>query len=292
MKVVGTVPGDDKSPANTGNTGFAVRFWGARGTIPCPGPAVLRYGGNTACVELRCGAHRVILDAGSGLRSLGLAMLDEGLVDADILFSHFHIDHVMGLPVFDPAYRRGNMFRLWAGSSERGASLEQALRKLMGMPLFPVGLDAFKASISFRDFRCGDVLELHPGLTVATAPLNHPGGAVGYRVEHAGKVVAYVSDTEHPPDRIDENALTLARGADLVIYDATYTDEEYPQKVGWGHSTWTEGVKLAAAAGAKVLALFHHDPSHDDDFLDAVAVAAAAARSGTLVAREGAVLHL
>jgi phosphoribosyl 1,2-cyclic phosphodiesterase len=224
---------------------------------------------------------------------MGEAMLkDGGPVDADILLSHFHMDHVIGLPVFEPAYQPGNRFRLWAGSADAGPSLQQALGKLMSMPLFPVGLDAFRAQIELRNFRSGDMLRLKNDLKVVTAPLNHPGGAVGYRIEYAGKSLAYVSDTEHLPGGIDENALALARNADLLIYDATYTDDEYPQRIGWGHSTWREGIKLAEAADSRTLVLFHHDPSHDDDFLDAVALAAARGRPGTLVATEGVSLEL
>ncbi len=146
--------------------------------------------------------------------------------------------------------------------------------------------------IGFRDFDCGDTLEPHPGIVIRTAPLDHPNGAVGYRIEHDGKILAYVTDTEHGSSGLDSNVLELSAGADLMIYDASYTEAEYQAHIGWGHSTWEQAVRLADAANVKSLALFHHDPSHDDDLLDTIGDAAAAARAGTSVAREGALFTL
>ncbi len=272
---------------------LTVRFWGVRGTIACPGSATLRYGGNTACVELRCSGKLVILDGGTGLRPLGEELRAEGPgLDADLFYSHCHLDHIVGMPLFGPAYVTGNRFRLWAGNLLPDRTLGQVLHQLMAAPLFPVPPDIFKADIEFRDFHCGETLAPRPDIVVRTAPLHHPDGATGYRIEHAGKAVAYITDTEHFPDRIDENVLALVKGADLMIYDATYTEEEYRDRIGWGHSTWREGVKLAEAAGVKVLVLFHHDPGHDDAFMDDLAAAAAAARPGTIVAREGELLRV
>jgi phosphoribosyl 1,2-cyclic phosphodiesterase len=271
----------------------SVRFWGVRGAIPCPGAQTLTYGGNTACVEVRCGDKLLILDGGSGLRPLGDALNQGGgAIDADILFSHFHIDHVIGLPFFRPAYEAANRFRLWGARLPGDSSLSDAVAKLMSPPLFPVGVEALAAKLEFREFTCGETLRPHPGITVRTASLNHPGGANGYRIEFGGKAIAYITDTEHPPAGRDANVLALVERADLMIYDANYTDAEYPGRVGWGHSTWQEGVRLADAARAKTLALFHHDPAHDDKRMDALAAEAAAARPGTIVAKEGAGLRL
>jgi phosphoribosyl 1,2-cyclic phosphodiesterase len=272
---------------------MSVRFWGVRGTIPSPGPTTLRYGGNTACVEVRCDGKLIILDGGSGLRWLGAALQAEAApVDADAFYTHFHLDHLVGLPFFAPAYRPGNRFRLWAPKLMAGSTFELAIDQLMSAPLLPVRRDVLKADIELRNFLCGETLIPRPDIVVRTAPLNHPNGAAGYRIEYGGKVLAYVTDTEHHPGVLDRNVLDLADRADLMIYDATYTEAEYPAHVGWGHSTWEEGVRIANAAGVKVLALFHHDPAHDDDFLDAVGAEATAARPGTIVAREGAMMTL
>jgi phosphoribosyl 1,2-cyclic phosphodiesterase len=264
-----------------------------RGAIPCPGSQTARYGGNTACVELRCGGQLVILDGGSGLRPLGEALMADGdPVDADVLFSHFHIDHLIGLPFFLPAYDGRARLRLWGARSDEGHGLADALARLMSPPLFPVGPDALQAQIDIREFARGDTLSLSSGIAVRSAPLNHPGGATGYRVEHAGRAVAYLTDTEHHPDEMDPHVLALARRADIMIYDANYTDTEYPAHVGWGHSTWQQAVRLADAAEVGTLVLFHHDPGHDDSGMDSVAAEALAVRPRTIVAQEGCVLTI
>jgi phosphoribosyl 1,2-cyclic phosphodiesterase len=274
-------------------TGLSVRFWGARGSIPCPGPDTVRYGGNTSCVEVQCGDHTLIFDGGSGILPLGKRLLAAGApIDADILFSHFHLDHVIGLPFFEPCYMPGHRFCLWAGGETEDHSLQRVFSTLMSPQLFPVGLEEFRAKMEFREFRIGAVLQPRDGITIRTAPLNHPGGATGYRLEFEERSIAYLTDTEHKPDQLDSNVLALAADVDLMIYDCTYTDEEYPRFKGRGHSTWQHGVKLADAARAKRLAIFHHDPAHDDAFMDTVAADAERARPGTLVAREGLELDL
>lgn len=272
---------------------FSIRFWGARGSIACPGPELAKYGGHTPCVEVRCGDRILIFDAGTGIRPLGNELMNRsGVSQLDLFFSHFHIDHVTGLPFFAPLYSPDHVVRLWAGNLKPAMSLEEAVRKLMSFPLFPIEVDAFKAKVEFRDFRAGDTLKPCPSILMRTAPLNHPGGATGYRVEYSGRSVAYLTDTEcgHGPN--DAAILSLAKDADLVVLDTTYTDDELPSHVGWGHSSWQQGVRLAAQANAKRLCLFHHDPEHDDGFMDEVAKAAETARPGTIVARDGMVIDL
>lgn len=268
-----------------------VRFWGVRGSAVCPGPATVRYGGNTACVEVRCGERLIIFDAGSGLRPLGNALAGE-LVDADLFLTHCHLDHVWGLPFFEPCYVPDTRLRLWAGNLLPDLTLYEVFARLLGEPLFPGGLDLFKARLEFRDFVCGQTLHPHPGLTLRTGPLNHPNQATGYRLEYAGHAVAYITDTEHVAGALDDNVLALAHGADLMIYDCTYTEEEYPPNAGRGHSTWQQGVRLAEAAGAKRLAIFHHDPAHDDAVLDRITREAEAAWPGAIIAAEGLTLRL
>ncbi len=270
-----------------------VRFWGVRGTVACPGPETVRYGGNTSCVEVRCGDRQVIFDGGTGLKKLGDLLTASGATaDADILFSHFHLDHVAGVPFFAPFYAAGHTFRLRAGKLLPNHSLESVVRGIMSAPLFPIGGESFQAKVQFSDFRPGDALDLGKGINVTTGMLNHPGGAVGYRLEFGGRSVAYVTDTEHRPGELDSAVLALGRGADLMIYDCTYTDEEFPKYVGRGHSTWQQAVRLAKAAGVKKVAIFHHDPDHDDAFVDGVAAAAQKAHAGAFVAREGLELRI
>ncbi len=276
----------------SGTDDFSVTFWGVRGSIACPGPDYSRYGGNTSCLEVRCGGQLLIFDAGTGLRPLGQKLAKDcgpdGL-DFDIFLTHTHIDHIAGVPFFGPLFDKRNRIRLHAGHLEPGLELHHVLCKFMSAPLFPVPPTIFAADCSFVDFDCGQTLTPRPGVTLKTAALNHPNGACGYRVEYDGRAICYVTDTEHREGELDATVLGLIEGADLVIYDSSYTDAEYPRYRGWGHSTWEEGVRLAEAAGAR-LAIFHHDPSHDDGFMDAVAEAAEAARPGTVVAREGMTL--
>ena len=152
-------------------------------------------------------------------------------------------------------------------------------------------VEVFSAQTSYHDFRAGETLHPRAGVDLRTARLNHPNGATGYRIEFEGKSICFVTDTEHVQGRPDDNILALIHGTDVFIYDTTYTDDEYPRYAGWGHSTWQEGVRLAEAAEAETLVLFHHDPSHDDESMDRIAAAAAEARPGTVVAREGLVLR-
>jgi phosphoribosyl 1,2-cyclic phosphodiesterase len=272
--------------------GIQVRFWGVRGSIACPGDSYVRYGGNTACVEMRCGPHLLIFDGGTGLRELGRTLDGAPPIDADIFFSHSHLDHVAGVPFFKPLYEQQNRFRLWAGHLKPDRNLMDVLCQMMAAPLFPIPPAAFDADTEFNDFTAGERLEPREGVTVDTAPLNHPNGATGYRVGYNGRSVAYVTDTEHQGGRLDDTILGLIRGADLFIYDSTYTESEYPAYAGWGHSTWQQGLKLAQAAGVCRFVIFHHDPSHDDLFMDEIAAEAERLRPGTVVAREGMLISL
>jgi phosphoribosyl 1,2-cyclic phosphodiesterase len=251
----------------------------------------MRYGGNTPCLEFHCAGHTIILDGGTGLRPFGDSIMKSGaLLDADLFLSHCHLDHVSGLPFFAPLFATGNHLRIWAGNLPSDLDIKQALRTMMSPPLFPIDVESFKASIQYHDFRPGEVLKPREGVLLRTAMLNHPGGAIGYRVECGGKVIAYLTDSELLPGKIDEAHLSLARDADLLVFDCTYTDSEIAIRRGWGHSTWKDGIRLANEARAQTLCLFHHDPSHDDAFMDQLGREAAAARPGTIVAREGLVL--
>jgi phosphoribosyl 1,2-cyclic phosphodiesterase len=270
---------------------YTVRFWGVRGSIACPGPDTIRYGGNTSCVEIRCGLHLMVFDGGTGLRLLGNELMNTGQpAELDLFYSHTHFDHICGLPFFAPCYDARSRIRIWAGHLN-GKGIETVLNNMMIAPLFPIPMGIFTAKIAFIDFTAGDTLVPHPGIRLITGPLNHPNESTGYRIEYGGKVVAYITDTEHRADGLDRNVLKLIDHADVMIYDASYTDAEYPARRGWGHSTWQEGVRLADAAGVKTLVIFHHDPGHDDGFMDQVAIDVAIARPGTIVAQEGLVLR-
>jgi phosphoribosyl 1,2-cyclic phosphodiesterase len=271
---------------------FTVTFRGVRGSIACPGPKTVRYGGNTPCVEVRCGDRLIVFDGGTGIRELGDELLATGQpVDADIFLSHAHIDHIGGLPFFAPFYEEGHRVRIWSGSLLPGSGTRDAIGRMMSEPIFPIGLDTFKADVEYRDFKAGETLTPAPGITLRTAPLDHPGGATGYRLDFAGRSLAYLTDNEARKD-IDTALIALAKAADLAIYDCTYTDDEIVSKKGWGHSAWRDGLRLADAAGVKTFCLFHHAPEHDDAFMDEIAAEARKIRPGTIAAIEGQVIEL
>lgn len=268
--------------------GFKVKFWGVRGSIACPSSDHMIYGGNTSCVEVSVGTHVFILDAGTGIRNLGRELLSRNVRSATLLLTHTHWDHINGFPFFAPAFVPDFTLRIMAGHlGGKPGGIRAVLANQMENPTFPVPLTAMRGTLSFDDFTAGDTLTFPPGVVVHTALLNHPNGSTGYRIDYDGVSVCYVTDTEHVPGQPDRAILDLIAGADLVIYDSTYTDDEFAAKVGWGHSTWQEGVRLARAAGVGRLVLFHHDPDHDDQFMAQVEKQARETWDATLVARDG-----
>lgn len=265
---------------------FKVKLWGVRGSIPCPSPMHMSFGGNTSCVEVSLDGSRLILDAGTGIRQLGHWLLKKNVTEACILLSHTHWDHISGFPFFSPAFRPNRTFKILAGHLWDNGGIEDLMIRQFAQPTFPVPLEKMGGNLVFEDFKVGESLDLLKNTNIKTMPLNHPDGAVGYRVEFRGKSLCYVTDTEHTPGQPDENVLQLIEGADLVIYDSTYTDKEFSSKIGWGHSTWQEGIRLCKRAGAKRLVIFHHDPDHEDPFMEKVEGLARQAWEGTIVARE------
>lgn len=275
---------------------FTVHFWGVRGSIPCPGGKTIRYGGNTSCVEMRIHGQRLIFDGGTGLRVLGEEILTESEpLLTHLFFSHSHWDHVQGFPFFAPAYAPDYAFHIYGMIAPDGSTIEQRLGSQMLHPNFPIPIQIMASNLQFHDLVAGDKVTLGE-IMVETGRLNHPGEAMGYRVNWGGCSVVYATDTEHFPDRLDENVVRLAWEADVLIYDSTYTDAEYHHprmgKVGWGHSTWQEAVKVAQAARVKQLVVFHHDPSHSDEQLDAIALEVKTVLPTAVLAQEGMVLTL
>jgi phosphoribosyl 1,2-cyclic phosphodiesterase len=244
-----------------------VKFWGVHGSLPRPGPYTLKYGGNTACVEVRCGKELIIFDAGTGIRELGedLVRRDMGVlgknIKGHIFFSHLHWDHVQGFPFFAPIFVEGNEFHLYGGKS-LNTTLHGLMSHQMAEPNFPVNLHDLPATLRFHDVDPGTTIAVGEA-TIRTEKLNHPGGSIGYRLEYRNTVVVYASDTEHI-DGLDPLMLDLARGADALIYDGMFTPDQYMgisddlPRQSWGHSTWEAAVDLARAADVKQLILFHH----------------------------------
>jgi phosphoribosyl 1,2-cyclic phosphodiesterase len=264
-----------------------VRFWGVRGSVAVSGADVARVGGNTTCVELQAEGQRLILDGGTGLASLGRSLA--GPVDTTLLFTHVHWDHIQGVPFFGPLFHPDSRVQL-GGHRTAWGGLEQALEAQMRPPLFPIGPSAFRAQIRYRDVESAKPFEVGP-FRVTAVLLDHPDGVLAYRIEAGGSTVVFATDVEHA-DGLDPELVKLAEDADLLIHDAQFTDAEYrgeagPSRVGWGHSTWTQALAVADAAGAGKVALFHHDPARNDDAVAVLESRANEVRPGTFAAREG-----
>jgi len=246
-----------------------VRFFGVRGSTPCPCEANRRYGGNTACVAIEApGCDPLVLDLGTGLRFFGETQPQDGTFRGNALVTHLHWDHVQGLPFFVPVNRPGAQFDVY-GPREDGVGLVEAFGEFMRPPYFPVGIDALAGDIRFHDIHPGgsDI----GGMQVTTGLVPHIGRTFGYRIEVGGQVVVYIPDHQEPMDGsmdIADSVLELCADADLLIHDAQYTTAEFAVKTHWGHSTIDYALHVAAEAGVKRLALFHHDPDHHDGWLD------------------------
>ncbi len=268
---------------------LVIHFHGVRGSIASPGIATAQVGGNTSCVEVVAGDTRLVLDAGTGLRGLGDRLVAGGPSATTILLSHLHWDHIQGLPFFTPIYIGGNWVEVVCGPNGT-MPLEAALRRQMCAPFFPVDFDDVSRQIRVREPRVGDPFTVGD-VAVTMAKLNHPDPVFGYRLDYRGASVVYATDTEHFAV-VDPALVRLAAGADVLIYDAQYTPEEYPGKVGWGHSTWEAAVALALAAGVRQLVLYHHDPRRSDDAVAALEARAQLAFPDAVAAREGSVLRV
>lgn len=282
-----------------------VRFWGVRGSIPSPGPATARYGGNTTCIEVRSDAgDLIILDAGTGIFPLAQTLLGELPVRAHVFITHTHWDHIQGLPFFQPLNTRGNSVRIY-GAAQAGVPLEEILDRQMDPVVFPVPLKALAADLRITEIS-GGRFEID-GFLVEAFRLRHPGTTLGYKLVPArgGRTIAYLTDNELGPggsyDVPPEWRRELVRflgGVDTLIHDGMYSEAMIESRAGWGHSTPEQAVDLAAEAGVRRLVLFHHEPEHDDGAVDALVIGArsyAAARAPGLqleAAMEGMSLTL
>lgn len=253
-----------------------IRFWGVRGSIATPGADTAYYGGNTSCVEIKSGRHRLICDAGTGLRALGHSLVQrrQGRSHYHIFLSHFHLDHLAGLPFFDPLYQKNVTVHLY-GPRGTGRSVRQRIGTLFNTDFFPVPLAKLPAKLQLHALGAQRI-QLKP-FRVQSFYLNHPGQTLGYLVTLHDRRVAYVTD--HEPIRkcnhlgikkvehYEAALLKILKDVDLMIHDAQYTDRRYPRYLGWGHSPWSYAIRLAQQAGIRQLVLFHHDPDLGDEQL-------------------------
>lgn len=265
-----------------------VRFWGVRGSIAVSGSEYLATGGNTTCVEVEHDGVRLVLDGGTGLQPLGAALGSP--VEATLLFTHVHWDHIQGVPFFGPAFHPDSRLTLVGAPG-----LREALSAQMRPPQFPVTMDAFRARMSFVEATPGDPFEIGP-FRVRSLQMPHPDGVVCYRIEAGGRTLVFATDVEHG-ESLDPRLVGFAEGADLLVHDAQYSHAEYtgesgPCRKGWGHSTWEQAVQTARLAEARRLALFHHDPTRTDRAVAVVESIAQNRHHGAFAAREGAVIAL
>ena len=266
-----------------------VRFWGVRGSTPTPQKENLGYGGNTSCIEIRTDTNQILVfDGGTGIRLLGNELVNEFAekpISAHIFFSHFHLDHIQGVPFFRPLYNPRNHFTFYFAGRRDANLVMDALAGMMANPYFPVDMTKLPCSREYVDLVEGTFTVADTRILVL--PLNHPQGCVGYRIMQNGKVISYCTDFEHGIDWSDKNVRTLAKDADFLIVDSQYTPEELPDHIGWGHSSWKQSIQMGIDAGVKRIALYHHDPRHEDGDVEKILSDAQKLHPNVIAAREG-----
>lgn len=270
-----------------------VRFWGVRGSVPTPWKEAIDVGGNTSCVQIepKNSDEIIILDAGTGIRFLGEQLMKQKRkLHCHLLLSHAHWDHIQGFPFFVPAYIPGNQVSVY-GATRAQKTIQETLSGQMTAPYFPVGMGEMRSQLDFVNVEEGDTLQV-AGLTIKTCGFHHPGGVLGFRIEDGEHVVVFATDMEYSADDLDPSLIEFSRDADLLIYDAQYTPEEFEQKRGWGHSTHIAAAHLGQLAQVKKVILYHHDPSHSDTMLEQMESEAREIFPHCQLAKEGTTLAL
>ena len=268
-----------------------IKFWGVRGSIPTPGKNFAKFGGNTSCVELIVNNKVIIFDMGSGLVNLGDYLFKNKINNFDILLSHFHYDHTCGLPFFQPAFNKDFQFTIRSGIEKTRGNTFEVLNKQISSPSFPITINEFSAKIKFCDYKIGRDFYIDKA-RVKTMSLNHPDGAVGYRIEYDKKAICYITDHEHDIKKKNKNLLNFLKDADALIYDSTYDDRNFKNYIGWGHSTWQEATRLAKECNIKKLFIYHHNPDNDDRKMSYIESDCKKISNNFLVAKEGMFINI
>lgn len=271
-----------------------LRFWGVRGSIPVPGPDTLKVGGNTTCVSVRKKDYIFIFDAGTGIRNLGKYLDEEHRAHykGSLFLTHYHWDHIQGLPFFEPAFRRENRFNIY-GEPKKRLSIHQILCEQMESPYFPIDMECLEAILTFVEVRPGSEIDILPDISIRTVRLSHPNGAIGYRLDSPQGSLSFITDHEHPSEGLNHAVVDFVRKSKVLIHDSQYTPEEKKgPKAGRGHSSWEEAALTAREAKVEKLYLIHHDPDRADEDFPSILQNARKIFSNTEIATEATVCDL
>ncbi len=247
---------------------LVVTFWGPRGTLSCSGPDYQEFGGYTVCVSVLWRDHLIIFDAGSGMYALGQWILKQNrTLKISLFMTHYHLDHIVGYPFFAPAWDKRFTIDVYGGNLEEGGGIEHFFTKSLSHPFFPLSLKIMPAQMNYHDIHAQQTIMISDELKLQSFALNHPGGSLGYKLMTPKGDVCYLTDHEHKLGETNTALIDFAKNAKLAIYDSTYDDDSFISKIGWGHSTWQEAIKLQKSSNIEKIALFHHDPSSTDSHL-------------------------
>lgn len=273
--------------------GISAYFWGVRGSFCACGSEFSEFGGNTPCIEIRLGKRLFIIDAGSGFPSFSCHLEEvESPLNVDVLLSHLHMDHISGLMMAkELLLNQRCTIRTYCGNL-KGESAEEALNTFFSPPFFPITMDRVPVHFEHIGFKAGTPLVFEDGISIRTIPLPHPGGATGYRFDHEGRSICYLSDLEHCSAWPPKNLTNFAQNADLIIFDGMFCCDDYRSHEGWGHSTWSKGIELCRASGAKALAIFHLNPYYDDAQMLKIEETMQREMPEAFIAREKHFIHL
>lgn len=247
-----------------------ISFWGTRGSYPSIGKDFLQYGGHTSCISCEIDNQLIIFDAGSGMVSLSKDLANKSYKVIHLFLTHFHLDHLIGFPFFSQNRDSNFTINIYCGNLQHFGGIEYNLKSFIQPPLFPFTLADFKANLKFNDIDPGFSTNITQNLKIQTIKLNHPNGSIGYKLSFQDKSFCYITDTEYQSETIDQEFLDFINNTKLVIFDTSYTDEEYPKFAGWGHSTWQEAIRICQRVNVESLAFYHHSPNHTDEKLNQI----------------------
>jgi phosphoribosyl 1,2-cyclic phosphodiesterase len=269
---------------------FYIKFLGVRGSTPCCEDSYLHYGGHTSCVISRCDNKLLIFDAGSGIASISYDCLKD-IKEVYLFFSHFHLDHVLGLPFLKAMWNKNITVHIYSGTLKPYGGVQKFLSSTFSPPLFPVAFDDWPCEKKMYDIDPGSTIKIND-IQIDTCSLNHPNGSIGYRVTYNNKSFCYITDHEHSDEKINNNLINFINEANYFIYDSSFEDDEYPKYKGWGHSTWQEAIRIGNQANVENVVLFHHEPFHTDTIMEKIEETVNIQYNNVIVSKQGMKINL